>query len=86
MRNQKGDMRKYMLVLILLVVNFSFMVEECDGQFQWGLNYRLEALKLKEMLSHLRTGNGLKTDKIVRIRLHITIENSTKILSVNKTK
>ena len=79
MTKQKGDMGKCILVLILLVVNLSFMVEECEGQFQWGLNYRLEALKLKEMLSHLKPGNGLKTDTFVRIRLIILLKNRQKL-------
>ena len=55
---------------MLLLVKFSFTVEECNGQFQWGMNYKLEGLKLKQMLSPLRTGSELKTkeEKFVRIK------------------
>ena len=48
------NLRKHLFIFILLFVKFSFVVEECEGQFQWGTNYRLEALKLKEMLLQIR--------------------------------
>ena len=58
---------KNVYICILLLWNISFLVDQCEGQFQWGANYRLEALKLKEMLSRKNNGNGLKMGLIVRM-------------------
>ena len=61
MEKQKGHLKKYICIYSLLLVGFSFTIKQCDGQFQWGVNYRLEALKLKQMLSHLKPRSGIQT-------------------------
>ena len=61
MGKQKEPFRKYISIFLLLLTGFLFTIKECDGQFQWGVNYRLEALKLKQMLSHLKPRNGIQT-------------------------
>ena len=67
MKEKNTYLRKNAYFCILLLWNISFLVEQCEGQFQWGANYRLEAMKLKEMLSRKNNGNGLKTNSIVRM-------------------
>ena len=66
MNEQTIYSRKKLYICILLLWNILFLVEQCEGQFQWGANYRLEAKKLKEMLSRKNNGNGWKTNSIVR--------------------
>ena len=61
MEKQKRYSRKFIFFFLLLVVGSSFTIKECDGQFQWGVNYRLEALRLKQMLSHLKPRTGIQT-------------------------
>ena len=73
MENQKGYLRKYICFFLLFVVGFSFTIKECDGQFQWGVNYRLEALKLKQMLSHLKPRTGIQTSPPVRFHCTLNI-------------
>ena len=67
MKKEKIHFRKYVYICILMLWNISFVIEKCEGQFQWGANYRLEAMKLKEMLSRKNNGNGLKMNSIVRM-------------------
>ena len=67
MKKENTYFRKYVCIYILMLWNISLLIEQCEGQFQWGANYRLEAMKLKEMLSRKNNGNGLKMNSIVRI-------------------
>ena len=73
MEKQKGYLKKYICIFLLLVVGFSFTIKECDGQFQWGVNYRLEALKLKQMLTHLKPRTGIQTSPPVGFHYKLNI-------------
>ena len=64
---------------VSLVVGFSFTIQEFDGQFQWGVNHRLEALKLKQMLSDLKPPSGIQTSPTVES--HFTLSSLDFILN-----
>ena len=76
MGKRRDFIRKYISIFLLLLTGFSIAIKECDGQFQWGVNYRLEALKLKQMLSHLKPRSGIQTSPPVRFHYTLNILDS----------
>ena len=82
MKTKNESFSKFIFFLILL--NFSFEVRECDGQFP---HFKLEALKLRGILSHLNSKNHLrrKMNPIDRITSQIESPISTPPSSVPNT-
>ena len=82
MKTKKEYFSKFIFFLILL--NFSFEVRESYGQFP---NFKLEALKLRGILSHLNSKNHLrrKMSPIDRITSQIERPISTPTNSVPNT-
>ena len=70
METKKVYFSKFIFILILLI--FAFEVRKCDGQFP---NFKLEALKLKNMLSHFKTKDHLRRKMNPGDRITSQIEN-----------
>ena len=62
---EMGKRQNYYLIFVLLSAVLIFQSEKCDGQFHWGKNHRLEAQKLKTMLSQMRPNNVMMTTNVV---------------------
>ena len=43
-----------------------FLQNKCDGQFHWGKNYRMEALKLREMFARAKARQDQAENSMVR--------------------
>ena len=56
----------YCCIFILVSVAAFFQSEECNCQFHWGKNHRLEAQKLKDMLTQMRPSNIMMTKNMVK--------------------
>ena len=63
---EMGKRQNHYLTFVLLSAVFIFQSEKCNGQFHWGKNHRLEAQKLKTMLSRMRPNNVMMTTNMVR--------------------
>ena len=59
--------RKHVFILALLSFECLLLPKVCNGQFHWGKNHRLEALKLRDMLAQLRPQKYLMTKPMVRM-------------------
>ena len=72
------------LIFIFALLIFSFEVRKCDAQFP---NFKLEAIKLKGMLSHLNTKDHMrrKMNPVDRITSQIKSPISTPMSSGPKT-
>ena len=56
----------YCCIFILVSAALFFQSEECNCQFHWGKNHRLEAQKLKDMLTQMRPSNIMMTKNMVK--------------------
>ena len=62
---EMGKRQNLYLIFVLLLAVLVFQSEKCNGQFHWGKNHRLEAQKLKTMLSQMRQSNIMMTTNTV---------------------
>ena len=62
---EMGKRQNHYLIFVLLSAILVFQSEKCNGQFHWGKNHRLEAQKLKTMLSQMRPSNMMMTTNMV---------------------
>ena len=48
-------------IFAILIVQLTMSPRNCDGQFHWGKNYRLERKQLREMFSQAAIQNDLNS-------------------------
>ena len=51
-------------IFAILIVQLIWSPKNCDGQFHWGKNYRLERKQLRDMFSHAASQNDLNPQSI----------------------
>ena len=51
-------------IFAILIVQLIWSPKNCDGQFHWGKNYRLERKQLRDMFSQAASQNALNSQSI----------------------
>ena len=56
--------KTWVKIFAILIVQLTLSPRNCDGQFHWGKNYRLERKQLRDMFSQAASQNALNSQSI----------------------
>ena len=69
-------------ILMVLLIQSTFLQKTINCQFHWGKNYRLEAKQLREIFARARAQKDLTTNQ--RVSMHRVVEIFNQIVRILK--